>query len=94
MAGAALLASSGLGDARASMAADARQGRAFRARALGRALQGPTAWRIPSGRITPNRCGPPQAERDLDRTPVLGLDEPDPIPDFAVDQTSPHDWDA
>jgi hypothetical protein len=44
-------------------------------------------------RVSPAR-GPPQAEFDLDQTPVFDLEAPEPIPEYEFDQCPPHDWDA
>ena len=44
-------------------------------------------------RVSPAR-GPPQAELDLDQTPVFDLEAPEPIPEYEFDQYPPHDWDA
>jgi hypothetical protein len=38
--------------------------------------------------------GPPQAELDLDQTPAFDLADPEPIPEYEFDQSTPHDWDA
>jgi len=41
--------------------------------------------------LTPAR-GPPQAELSFDQTPDFDSSDPEPVPDFDFDPSTPHAW--
>jgi hypothetical protein len=42
-------------------------------------------------RVSPARA-PPQTELELDQSPAFDLADPEAIPEFEFDQSTPHEW--